>query len=56
MLEKIKKLLEESKQLSRENNEFRDRFINLYQKYAPFLQDDELEQNYQRLVRKKSEG
>ena len=56
MLEKIKKLLEESKQLSRENNEFRDRFISLYQKYAPFLQDDELEQNYQRLVRKKSEG
>lgn len=53
---RLKEALDNFKTLLSKNDKARARFIELYQKYAPFLQDDELEQNYQRLVRKKSEG
>ena len=50
---RLKEALDNFKTLLSKNDKARARFIELYQKYAPFLQDDELEQNYQRLIREK---
>ena len=52
-LEKLEKLLKENKQLILENVEFRNRFVELYQKYAPFIQNRKIEEKYQKLVREK---
>lgn len=52
-LEKLEKLLKENKQLILENEEFRNRFVELYQKYAPFIQNRKIEEKYQKLVREK---
>ena len=55
MLLKIKELLESSKKLVRENEEVRERFAELYQKYAIFLHDKKIDQKYQKLIREKGE-
>ena len=50
---RLKEALDNFKTLLSKNDKARARFIELYQKYAPFLQDDNLEQNYQKLIREK---
>ena len=55
MLLKIKEILESSKKLVRENEEVRERFAELYQKYATFLHDKKIDQKYQKLIREKGE-
>ena len=53
LLEKSKELLEENKKRILENETLRARFVELYTKYAPFINDSSLDKTYQKLTRKK---
>ena len=53
LLEKSKELLEENKKTILENETLRARFVELYTKYAPFINDSSLDKTYQKLTRKK---
>ena len=53
LLEKSKELLEENKKRILENETLRAKFVELYTKYAPFINDSSLDKTYQKLTRKK---
>ena len=53
-MEKLNKELQENKKLILSNNEYREKFINLYKKYTLFIQDKKLDKEYQKLVREKN--
>ena len=50
---KLQSLLEENKKIILENERLRNRFIELYSKYAPFLNNSILDKTYKNLTRKK---
>ena len=51
----LKTVLETKKDLILSNREYREKFINLYNKFAPFIQDKKLDQKINKLVREKNE-
>ncbi len=53
LLKISQKLLEENKKTILENEILRTRFIEIYTKYAPFINDSRIDETYQKLTRKK---